>query len=129
MAKQISVSDDELVGFTDQAAIDFEASIAAFKAELLREIGRIEAGQNAGTGGPEITSRMVKEAEAVFARGSIYQKKKNGEKILKIVSVISLFIAGAMVQKEYLQEFAYVIAFIVVVSITIFTNILVHMRD
>lgn len=129
MAKNISISDDELVGFTDQAAIDFEASVTAFKADLLREIGLIEAGQGAGSGGPEITSRMVKEAEVVFARGSIYRKKKSGEKALKTVSVLSLFIAGAMVQKDNLSSFPYLITFLVVVGIAIFTNILVHMRD
>jgi hypothetical protein len=129
MPSEIVILDSEVVGFSAQAVSDLEASVTAYKTDLLKEIGRIEAGQNPGSGTPEITSRMVKEAETIFSRGSIYQRRKNSSKFLKTISVISLFISGAMVQKDLLSEFAYLILFLSVASIAIFTNILVHMRD
>lgn len=129
MPTQITISDDELEGFSAQAAVDLEASVAAYKIDLLKEIGRIEAGQNTGSGVPEITSRMVKEAEVIFARGTIFQTRKRGAKLLKIVAVLSLFGAGAMVQKENLKDFSYLLVFLGILSVAIFTNILVHMRD
>ena len=129
MSGQVTVSDAEVEGFSVQAEADFLASITSYKTDLLKEIGRIEAGQNAGSGVPEITSRMVKEAEVVFSRGSIFQRKQNGGRFLRVVAVLSLFIAGAMVQKESLKDFSYLLAFLFVVSVAIFTNILVHLRD
>jgi hypothetical protein len=76
MPEQIIVVDSELEGFTPQGRADLINSITAYKSDLLKEIGRIEAGQNAGSGVPEITSRMVKDAETIFSRGSIYQRKR-----------------------------------------------------
>lgn len=129
MPEQIIILDSELEGFSAQARSDLVASVEAYKAELLEEIGRIEAGQNAGSGVPEITSRMIKDAEVIFSRGSIYKKKKMGLRFLKVIAVISLFAAGAMVQKELLKEFTYLLFFLAVLSVAIFTNILVHMKE
>jgi hypothetical protein len=129
MPEQIIISDPELNGFTAQGRVDLVASITTYKVDLLKEIGRIEAGQNAGSGVAEITSTMVKEAELVFGRGKIFQAKKQGTKILKVSAVLSLFIAGAMVQKEQLKEFSYLIAFLVVLVIAVTTNIFAHLRD
>lgn len=129
MPEQIAITDSELQGFTPQGRVDLVASIAAYKTDLLNEVGRIEAGQNAGSGVPEITSRMVKDAELIFSRGSIYQRKKAGLKILKVAAVLSLFIAGAMVQKDQLKDFNYLLVFLAVLIFAITTNILVHLRD
>lgn len=129
MPEQITISDPELDGFTAQGRADLVASITTYKVDLLKEIGRIEAGQNAGSGVAEITSTMVKEAELVFGRGKIFQTKKHGAKILKVSAVLSLFVAGAMVQKEQLREFSYLIGFLIVLVIAVTTNIFAHLRD
>lgn len=129
MPEQIVISDKELQGFTPQGRADLIESISAYKSDLLKEVGRIEAGQNAGSGTPEITSRMVKDAELIFSRGSIYRRKRNGIKILKGAAVVSLFIAGAMVQREQLKDFTYLLVFLGVVIFAITTNILVNLRD
>jgi hypothetical protein len=129
MPEQIIVVDSELEGFTPQGRADLINSITAYKSDLLKEIGRIEAGQNAGSGVPEITSRMVKDAETIFSRGSIYQRKRIGLKVLKATAAISLFVAGAMVQKEQLKDFTYLVIFMIVVVFAITTNIFANLRD
>lgn len=129
MSKEILIADAEITGFTPQAAADLQDSIKSYKDDLLQEIWRIEAGQNAGSGVPEITSRMVKDAEVIFSRGSIYSRKKTSIKVLKFIAVISLFAAGAMIQKDMLKDFSYLLALGVVFSIAIGSNILVYMRD
>lgn len=76
MGKQISITDAELAGFTQQAASDLENAVAKYKRDLLSEISRIEASQNTGGTGPEVTSAMVHDAELVYSRGPRYRRRK-----------------------------------------------------
>jgi hypothetical protein len=129
MPVTISIPDQELDGFSAQAIVDLELSLTTFKNDILAEIGRIEAGQNSGSGVPEITSRMVKDAEMVFSRGSVYKRRKTALIFLKIVAVISIFIAGLMADRESLKDFGFLVAFVIVVAISILSNTLLYLRE
>ncbi|MHA0330223.1 hypothetical protein [Sphingomonas melonis] len=129
MPLAITVTDNELAGFSPQAVTDFEKSLIMYKVDLLKEIGRIEAGANSGSGFPEITSRMIVDAELLFSRGSSYKKKKGYITALKIAGAISLFIAGLMADRESLQNFSFLILFIVVVIIAVALNTVLYLRE
>lgn len=126
---EIEITPEELEGFTAQAATDLEAAVRKYKSDLLREISRIEASQNAGEGGPEVTSAMVHDAELVYSRGPRYRRKKGWLTFLKVVAVVSVFVSGAMADSNFLDTYSNIVLFLIVASVAILASTVVTLRE
>lgn len=129
MGQEILIRDEELGGFTDQAALDLKNAIVEYKRDLLGEIGRIEAGQSGSSDQPEITSRMVQDAQLRFARGPLFKAKRRFAIFLKVVAMLSLFVAGALADKDFLQGFGDIVFFLAIAAVAILTNTLIFLRE
>lgn len=122
-------SDQQLVGFTEQAVSDLESAIARYRLDLLQEISRIEASQNTGNGRPEVTSAMVHDAELVYSRGPRYRRRKSGMNVLKIVAIVAIFVAGTMADSDFLKTYTNVIIFLIVACIAIISSTIVTLKE
>ncbi|HEY9091140.1 hypothetical protein [Parasphingorhabdus sp.] len=129
MPNLVEIKDHELVGFSEQAKLDFIASISDHKKELLAEIGRIETGQNSGSGNPEITSTMVKEAEKLFSRGSLFKSTKRISAVWRIVSVISVLATGLLFDVAKMTEIIHVLLFIGCLLLAVLSTTMAYVRD
>lgn len=127
--KQIQITAQELDGFTAQAATDLESAVGKYKLDLLREISRIEASQNIGSGGPEVTSAMVHDAELVYSRGPRYRRKRGRLTFLKVVAVVSIFICGMMADSNFLKTYSHIILFLIAAGVAIFSSTFVTLRE
>ena len=125
----IEISAEELEGFTAQAATDLENAVRKYKLDLLREISRIEASQKGGDGGPEVTSSMVHDAELVYSRGPRYRRKKGWLTFLKVIAVVSIFVAGTMADSDFLNTYTHIVLFLVVAGVAILSSTVVTLRE
>ncbi|MNH34175.1 hypothetical protein D3C79_947520 [compost metagenome] len=98
-----------------------KAAIEEFSSELIDETNRLEAGRNASKGAPEVTRGMVTDAKIFLKRGLVSPKKGFWPKITQIISAILSLLVGVMYNDTKLQDSAYLLLFIVVVTATILT--------
>lgn len=126
---EIEIGAEELAGFTAQAATDLENAVRKYKLDLLREISRIEASQNTGGGGPEVTSAMVHDAELVYSRGPRYRRKKGWLIFFKVVAVASIFISGMMADSDFLKTYSHIVMFLIASTVAIISSTVVTLRE
>lgn len=125
----VQISQQEIEGFTAQAAADLEKAVRKYKLDLLREISRIEASQKIGDGGPEVTSAMVHDAELVYSRGPRYRRKKGWLTFLKVVAVVSIFVSGMMANSDFLRAYSHIVYFLIAATVAIFSSTVVALRE
>ncbi|HFF8434858.1 hypothetical protein [Serratia marcescens] len=119
MSIKIEIPDEDLNGFSAQAQETLKTAIEEFSSELIDETNRLEAGRNASKGAPEVTRGMVIDAKILLKRGLGSPKKGMWPKILQIISAILSLLAGIMYNDTKLQDSAYLLIFILVVTATI----------
>lgn len=119
MPINISIPDNDLVGFSDQAQDSLKEAIEEYSSDLIEETNRLEAGRNPTKGVPEVTRGMVTDARIFLKRGLGSPKKGWGVKILRVASAVLSLVVGIMYNETKLQDSAYLLIFILIVAATI----------
>ncbi|WP_394508942.1 hypothetical protein C0132_22245 [Priestia aryabhattai] len=97
MPLRIEIPDESLDYLTDGAKDEVKASTIEYADGILKEAGRLEASlRTTDNDNPEITRQIIKDA--VVYQKSPYTKIKTSKTatILQLVSVLALFISGAL---------------------------------
>lgn len=113
---KIDVPDSDLKGFNDQAKQKLSAVSSSFVADLIAEANRIEATRKTTGGDAEITSSMINDAGILLRRGLATPKKGNGVKVLRVTSAILSLSVGMLFDTQQLQNSAYMLLFIGVLT-------------
>lgn len=120
MPLEISIPDEDLVGFSEPAKNHLKNSIESFCASLVTEANRLEAAGNITNGAREITAAMVNDASMIKNRGLSRPKPAKKTVAAKILSAILPFSVGIMYDSTKLQENSYLVMFILLIAAAIF---------
>lgn len=120
MPINIEIEDGKLEGFNEHAQEKLKASIESYSNSLISESNRLEAGFNSASGVPEITSSIVSEANSYLTnRFSSKSRSSWGRKLTKIAATVFALITGLVYESDSMQEPTTLIAFVIVLSLTI----------
>ncbi|MDI6026093.1 hypothetical protein QBK99_07825 [Corticibacterium sp. UT-5YL-CI-8] len=130
MAITITIDDGDLLGFSDHAKDQLQKSLQQHSIEFLAEVNRIESGQNAAKGTPEITKTMVELATITSRNTALSPRKRSKMRIfLSITSSLSALVTGMMYDSERLRDPFYMTIFMIVFATTVVTVIASAWRD
>lgn len=129
MPIDIRVEDTELLGFSDPTKEGVKKAGEDFIRHVIEESNRLESAHNAGGGPVEITKGMVANA-ALIQRHAIGGKKAPiGFKVLRIISTASALVVGIMVDKGRMQDTLYLVAFVIVIAVSLITTTISIMKE
>ncbi|MHB8138384.1 MAG: hypothetical protein ACYDGO_08350 [Smithellaceae bacterium] len=126
---EIKVSDDVLKGFNDKAKDKLSEAATGFIDDLIEESNRLESSRNTTGDEPEITSSMVNDASILIRRGLAQPKKGIGLTILRVAAAVLPLLVGILYNSARLQDGAYMLLFIGVVTAAILTVTISIIKD
>jgi hypothetical protein len=116
---EIEIDESDLVGFNTQAKAKLKESTKDFISDLIEESHRLESKSNTSGGAPEVTSSNVSDANILVTKGLSHTKKGLGSRVIRIIAALLPLIVGAMYNPTNLQNSAYMLTFVVVVTLAI----------
>ena len=129
MPIDINIPDQDIEGFNSRAQKKIKESVSEYSADLIEESNRIESARNNTSGDPEVTSSMVNDANVLIRRGLVQPKKGIGLRILRVISAILSLLVGIMYDSTKLQDSAYMLFFIVVVTAAILSVTIATIKE
>lgn len=129
MPIQITVADNATQHFNPHAIAIAQASVGKYADDLCKEAGRLEAALRTTGGDPEITSSMVRDADLLLRRG--YRQPRLGVWTItaKVGAPVAGFLTGLLADLQKLTDPAWLIAFIVLLAITITVTVIVASKE
>jgi len=129
MQFDLIVPEGKLKHLNVQAHERLQGALSQYADDLLAEAGRLEANMNAGSGTPQITSAMVRDAELLLRRGLTRPAQHWSLRLLKIVSTASAVITGLMADKDYLANQTHLVYFVIALTVTVASTVIVLMKE
>jgi hypothetical protein len=129
MPIQISIADTTTKYFNTQAVAITQASVLKFADDLCKEAGRLEAAARTTGGDPEITSSMVRDADLLLRRGYRQPRLRGWMVTARVAAPVAGFVTGLLADLQKLKDPEWLIAFIVLLAITITVTVLVASKE
>jgi hypothetical protein len=115
----IELEESDLDGFNGQAKSKLKEAATSFVSDLIEESNRLESKNNSSGGEPEVTSSNVADADILVRKGLSQNKKGYGTKAIRIIAALLPLVVGAMYDSTKLQDSAYMLIFVIVVTAAI----------
>ena len=129
MPIQIAVAESATQHFNPQAIAIAQASVGKYADDLCKEAGRLEAGARTTGGDPEITSSMVRDADLLLRRGYRQPRLRGWAITARVGAPVAGFLTGLLADLQKLKEPEWLIAFIVLLAITITVTVIVASKE
>jgi hypothetical protein len=111
------------------AQAELERCVSRFRDELVVEASRLEAAANSGTGDPEVTSSMVRDADLLLRRGYRRARITKGMVAVKIGAVVGSFLTGLLADFDKLANPRWLTAFILLLAVSIALAVIVTVKE
>lgn len=112
-----------------QAESHYKKAVEGYAEDLLKEASRLEATAKSGTGDPEITSTMVKDADLLLRRGWVRPAKKPYLILAQIIATIGGFLTGLLADMDKLKDVVTLVVFVVLLTVTITATVVAVLKD
>jgi hypothetical protein len=123
MKINFSLSDDELIHFSEPAINELISGVDEYLNILVRQAITFEKMGHLGSGDPEITADNVIDAKREIKRRSSNNKQKWWSIPIKLISAVSTFVTGLMFDIDYIRANPNQIIIIIVLgAIALATN-------
>lgn len=129
MPIQIPIADNVTQYFNPQAIAITQTSVSKYAEDLCKEAGRLEAAARTAGGDPEITSSMVRDADLLLRRGYRQPRLRGWAITARVAAPVAGFLTGLLADLQKLKEPQWLIAFIVLLAITITVTVLVASKE
>lgn len=129
MALNLAVTNDTTEHLNQPAEAQTIAALKRYADDLLAEASRLEAVLKTTSGNPEITSSMIKDADLLLRRG--YRKPRKSRLLIgsQIIAPVSGFLTGMLADLKLLAEPQWLVAFVIVLTVTITSTVIVVLKE
>ncbi len=129
MALNLAVTNDTTEHLNQPAEAQTIAALKRYADDLLAEASRLEAVLKTTSGNPEITSSMIKDADLLLRRG--YRKPRKSRRLIgsQIIAPVSGFLTGMLADLKLLAEPQWLVAFVIVLTVTITSTVIVVLKE
>lgn len=125
----LPIEEESFIGFTQRAKSALTAASTRFTRDLVAEATRLEAGVGGDTQKPEITGKMVRDAETLLRMNQYQARPTIGTRLLRILAAVLPLLVGVLFDKESLSDSLYLTGIGVLFACAILTVTLAVIRD
>lgn len=134
MAFNLTVPPDLTTYLNAQAHAEAQKRIQVYALDLLREAGRLETASSTADADPQITSTMVADADLLLRRGYRQPPRSYLLTVGKIISPVGALVTGILAtamwaDADKLREASWLIAFVILLVITVIATVLVVVKE
>jgi hypothetical protein len=129
MPLSIGIPDQDIRYLNERAKDELHSSVERYVRDILTEAGRLEVATKTTAGNPEYTSSMIKDADVLLRKGYRRPRKKILDVGIYMISFGGWAFAGSLFDFQKLRDSGTVVAFTIVLIVTVASSVLAITRE
>jgi hypothetical protein len=125
----VELSDDEVVGFSNQAKNELAAGIRKFAVDLVSEANRLESERRGAAGGPDVSANDIRDALPIVRRREPANKAGLRTRAIRVGSAACALLLGIIWDRDSLHSSTYLAVVAGLFAVTLLLVILAALED